>query len=40
VHHHCPAERAILKFIWKDIKPRIVKTTLNNKRMAGGNHHP
>ena len=27
--------RAILKFIWKDKKPRVVKTILNDKRMAG-----
>jgi hypothetical protein len=29
-------ERAILKFILKGKKPRIVKTVLNSKRMAGG----
>ena len=29
-------ERAILKFICKGKKPRIVKTVLNNKRTAGG----
>jgi predicted acetyltransferase len=29
-------EKAILKFIWKGKKLRIVKTTINNKRMAGG----
>jgi hypothetical protein len=29
-------ERAILKFIWQDKKPRVVKTILNSKRTAGG----
>jgi hypothetical protein len=29
-------ERAILKFIWNNKKPRIVKTLLNNKRTPGG----
>ena len=33
-------ERAILKFIWKGKIPIIVKTILNNKRTARGNHHP
>jgi hypothetical protein len=28
-------ERVILKFIWKNQKPRIVKTILNNKRASG-----
>jgi hypothetical protein len=29
-------ERAVLKFIWKGKKLRVVKTILNNKRTAGG----
>ena len=28
--------RALLKFIWKGKKPRIVKTILNKKRTTGG----
>ena len=28
--------RAICKFIWKNKKPRVVKTLLNNKRTSGG----
>jgi hypothetical protein len=27
-------ERAFLKFIWKNKKPRVVKTILNNKRTS------
>jgi hypothetical protein len=33
-------ERAMLKFIWKGKKPRIVKTIFNNKRSDGGNIIP
>lgn len=29
-------ERAILNFIWKNKKPRIVKRILDNKRILGG----
>ena len=29
-------EKAICKFIWKNKKPRIPKTILNNKRTSGG----
>jgi hypothetical protein len=29
-------ERAICKFIWKNKKPSIAKTILNNKRTSGG----
>jgi hypothetical protein len=28
--------RVIYKFIWNNKKPRIAKTTLNNKRTSGG----
>jgi hypothetical protein len=33
-------ERAILKFIWSNKKPRIVKTILNNRRTSGGSIIP
>jgi hypothetical protein len=33
-------EKTILNFLWKNKKPRIVKTILNNKRTSGGNHYP
>ena len=29
-------ERAILKFIWNNKKPRIVKTIINSKRTSAG----
>jgi hypothetical protein len=29
-------EKAILKFIWKSKKPRIMKIILNHKRTSGG----
>jgi hypothetical protein len=45
--HSSDTEKAMLKFIWKGknknknkSRKRIVKTILNNRRMAGGNHHP
>ena len=33
-------ERAILNFKWKNKKPRIAKSILNNKRTFGGNTMP
>jgi hypothetical protein len=33
-------ERAILKFIWKGRKPRILKTIINNKTQLGGINIP
>jgi hypothetical protein len=29
-------KKEILNFMWKGKKPRLAKTILNNKRMAGG----
>ena len=33
-------ERAIIKFIWNNKKPRIAKTILSNKRKIWGNQYP
>jgi hypothetical protein len=36
-HFSTHMERVILNFIWKNKKPRVARTILNNKRTSGRN---
>jgi hypothetical protein len=40
IHFFTDMEKAILNFIWKNKKSRIVKTILNNNRTSGGSTIP